>query len=137
MYVIKKGTYKYNVRRTSIMGHINSIKTAFAYTTIARTAFLWSKNRNILQEEGVIHQILYYRNFVLKCIFEQSSYKERKILYLKLHRGIRINILKHSNKQLTKKTKFRELYNYMPGILGFWFLSLCQRFLGERFLSIA
>lgn len=137
MYVIKKGTYKYNVRRTSIMGHINSIKTAFAYTTIARIAYCWSKDRNKLQEDGVIHQILYYRNFVLKCIFEQSSYKERKILYLKLHRGIRINILKHSNKQLTKKTKFRELYNYMPGILGFWFLSFCQRFLGERFLSIA
>ena len=137
MYVIKKETYKYNVRSTSIMGYINSVKTAHAYTTIARTAYSWSKNRNILQEEGVIHQILYYRNFVLKCIFEQASYKERKNLYTKLHKKIRLNILKHCNKQLTKKTIFRELYNYMPGILGFWFLSLCQHILGERFLSIS
>ena len=137
MYVVNRGIYRYNVRSSSIMGNQNIERTVLAYSTITNEAYLWSKKNNLILREGVLYQILYYRNIVFKNIFINPSYNERKKLYIKCHKKIRIRTFKlYSNGFLTKKSKLRELYNYLPGILGFWYLCLCRRFYKERFLCI-
>ena len=133
MYAIKKETYKYKVRETSIMGNINSKKTALAFATITQEAYAWSKKRDLLFEEGIIAQILYYRHFVLKNIFEATSNKEKKSLYLKCYKKIRIAAFKLCcRKILAKKSMMKEFYNYLPNILGYWYLCIYRKFFKGR-----
>lgn len=133
MYIVRKETYKYKVREMSIMGKINSKKTALAYATITQEAYTWSKNRNLLLKEGILLQILYYRSFVFRNIFEPLSSKEKKNLYLECYKKIRIEAFKLCRKRLlTKKAMLREFYNYLPGVLGFWYLSIYRKlFIGR------
>ena len=123
MYVVKEKTYLYKVRGSSIMGKLQLEKKISSLATITHEAYEWSKERNILTTKDSVKQILYYRNIVLKNIFKMPSLKEKKELYLKCHKRIRISALKLCRKGLLeKKSIVRELYNYLPGSLGFWHL---------------
>ena len=133
MFVTKKETYRYKVRETSIMGRINSEKTALAFATITQEAYTWSKNRNLLLKEGILLQILYYRSFVFRNIFEPLSSKEKKNLYLKCYKNIRIDALWLCKKGLlTKNAMLREFYNYLPSIIGYWYLCIYRKFFKGR-----
>ena len=133
MFVTKKETYRYKVRETSIMGRINSKKTALAFATITQEAYTWSKNRDLLFKKDILAQILYYRSIVLRNIFEPSLNKERKNLYLECYKKIRIEAFKLCRKRLlTKKAMLREFYNYLPGVLGFWYLSIYRKLFKGR-----
>ena len=125
MYIVKKETYKYKVREMSIMGMSNSTKTALAFATITQEVYIWSKNRGILLKEDILPQIFYYRSFVFKNIFEQTSYKEKKSLYLKCYKKIKTATFKlYRSGMLTKRSMIREIFNYLPGVLGFWYLCI-------------
>ena len=123
MYVVKEKTYLYKVRETSIMGKLQLAKKISSLATITHEAYEWSKERNILVTKDAVNQILYYRNIVLKNIFKMPSFKEKKEIYLQCYERIRISALKLCRKGLLeKKSIVRELYNYLPGSLGFWHL---------------
>lgn len=133
MFVTKKETYRYKVRETSIMGRINSKKTALAFATITQEAYTWSKNRDLLFKKDILAQILYYRSIVLRNIFEPSLNKERKNLYLECYKKIRIEAFKLCRKRLlTQKAMLREFYNYLPGVLGYWYLSIYRKLFKGR-----
>ena len=133
MYVIKTETYKYKVRKTSIMGHINTGKTALAFATITHETYKWSKIRDILYHHGVAKQILFYRNYALSHIFSMQSYNDKKNLYLECYKKMRIEALKLCCKGLlSKKSMLREFHNYVPGILGFWYLCIYRKIFKGR-----
>lgn len=125
MFITKEETYRYKVRETSIMGMSNSTKTALAFATITQEVYIWSKNRGILLKEDILPQFFYYRSFVFSNIFKLPSNKEKKRLYLKCYKKIRINAFKLSYKGLlAKRSLIREFYNYLPGVSGFWYLCI-------------
>ena len=133
MYVIKQPTYIYKVRETSIMGSINAEKTAQAFAAITQGAYLWSKEREFLFDNEVIKKILFYRNYALGHIFSIQPYKVRKELYLKCHKKLRIEALWLCHKGMfTKNAMLREIYNYIPGILGFWYLCIYRKIFKGR-----
>lgn len=128
MYAIRKGTYRYKVRKTSIMSTVSITKTALSIATITQETYSWSKNKNILSEKDIFNKILYYREFVLSTIISQKTYKEKKELYLKCYKRLRIAPCEeYKKKRINIISLIKELYNYMPGIIGFWYLSLYQR----------
>lgn len=133
MFVIKKNTYKYKVRESSIMSCINAGKTTLAFATITQEAYLWSKEKNILPYVGVFNQLMFYRNYTLGNIFSIQAHKERKKLYLKCYKKIRIDAFWLCHKGLlTKKAMLREVYNYLPSILGYWHLCLYRKIFKGR-----
>lgn len=133
MYVIKEDTYRYKVRESSIMSSINTEKTALAFAAITQGTYTWSKMRNILYHHGVAKQILFYRNYALSHIFSMQSYNDKKNLYLECYKKMRIEALKLCCKGLlSKKSMLREFHNYVPGILGFWYLCIYRKFFKGR-----
>jgi glycosyltransferase involved in cell wall biosynthesis len=133
MYVVKKNTYIYKVRESSIMGKINAAETALAFTTIMHESYSWSKKRNILFNAGIINQLLFYRNYTLRHIFSIKSHKKQKDLYLRCCKKIRIEALRFCHKGLlTKSAMLREMYNYLPGIWGYWYLRIYCKFFKGR-----
>lgn len=121
MFVEKNKTYRYKVRESSITGQLQFVKKALAFATITQEAYQWSKDRNILFEEGVINQILFYRNIALKNVFTEHSYIKRMKLYLRCCKKIRIDALKFYRAGLFSKDAMRkEYFNHLPGIFGFW-----------------
>lgn len=133
MYVVKTHTHQYKVRESSIMGRIDNNKRIEALSTITQEALLWSNNTGILFEKNVLPQILYYRNFVYRIIFNSPSYKEKERLYLKCYKKIRLNAFRLCQKGLlSRRSLIREVYNYLPGILGFWYLCVYRKFFKGR-----
>lgn len=133
MYVIKEDTYRYKVRKSSIMSCINTEKTALAFAVITQETYTWSKMKNILYHHGVAKQILFYRNYALSHIFSMQSYNDKKNLYLECYKKMRIEALKLSCKGLlSKKSMLREFHNYVPGILGFWYLCIYRKIFKGR-----
>ena len=133
MYTVKQETYKYKVRESSIMSCIKTEKTALAFAVITQETYTWSKMRNILYHHGVAKQILFYRNYALSHIFSMQSYNDKKNLYLECYKKMRIEALKLCCKGLlSKKSMLREFHNYVPGILGFWYLCIYRKFFKGR-----
>ena len=133
MYVVKKETYRYKVRASSIMGNINAAKTALAFATITQENYLWSKEKKILTEDGVFDQLLFYRNYVLQHLFSVDPSKARKALYLKCYKKIKIDAFWLCRKGLlTKKAMLREVYNYLPGVWGYWYLYIYRKIFKGR-----
>ena len=129
MYVIKEDTYRYKVRESSITGKLQLRKKISAFATITQEAFAWSQKKKLTGNEAVLQQLLFYRNIALGNIFTLPTYKERKEMYMECCRKIRIKNLKlFSKRLLTKKAMLREFYNYLPGILGYWYLCLYRNF---------
>lgn len=133
MNVVKKDTYIYKVRESSITGKLQLTKKTSAFATITQEAFLWSKMRKLTKNDDVIQQILFYRNIALRNIFTRPTYNDRKILYLECCKRLRVKTLKLFDKKLlAKRERLKELYNYIPGIFGFWYLCLYRRLFKVR-----
>ncbi len=133
MSVIKEDTYRYKVRESSIMGRINTEKTALAFATITHETYKWSKIRDILYHHGVTKQLLFYRNYALCHIFSMETYKNKREIYIKCYKNLRIEAFTLCRKGLlSKKTMLREFYNYIPGVLGFWYLCIYRKIFKGR-----
>ena len=125
MYVIKKETYKYKVRESSIMGRQNNVSKANSLSTIANETYSWVKQRGITYDKGVLNKVFAYREATFSIIFSLETYKERKDLYLKFYKRLNISPLQaYKNKAIKFTSLVKEIYNYMPGILGFWYIYL-------------
>lgn len=123
MYVIRKETYKYKIRETSIMGGLTIETSINALSRIIKEAKEWATSKGILYNKDVLKKILSYRERVLAIILTQESYIENRGLYLKYYKMLRISPWEaYKNKAIKGRSLIKEFYNYMPGILGLWYL---------------
>ena len=128
MYVIKEDTYRYKVRESSIMGKLQLRKKILAFATITQEASMWSRRKKLTRDEAILRQLLFYRNIALGNIFTFPTYKERREVYMECHRQMKIKNPKLFSKRLSdKRGILKELYNYIPGIFGFWYLCLYRK----------
>lgn len=125
MYVIKKSTYIYKVRESSITGKQDNLKRADSVSMITKEIYSWAKATGIIYNKGVLNKVLSYREEIFTIIFSQATYKERTSLYLKCYKRIRISPWgAYNNKAIRGSSLLKEIFNYMPGILGYWYLRL-------------
>lgn len=125
MYITKEQVYIYKVRANSIMGSIDLFKKADAFSTIFYEAYKWSIQRGLINDKNVLDKILFYREIVLGIIFSQESNSEKKRMYLKCYKRIRITPYKaYRDKSIKARSLIKELYNYLPNLLGFWYIRL-------------
>lgn len=124
-YIAKEQVYIYKVRANSIMGSIDLFKKADAFSTIFYEAYKWSIQRGLINNKNVLDKILFYREIVLDIIFSQESNSEKKRMYLKCYKRIRIAPYKaYRDKSIKASSLIKELYNYLPNLLGFWYIRL-------------
>lgn len=125
MYVIKKNTYIYKIRETSIMGAQTKANRVKAISRIAEEIHDWATKQGIVYKREVLKKILSYREISLSFIFSQRTYKEQKSLYLECYKRFRISPWQaYRNGAIKRSSLVKEMYNYMPGILGYWYLRL-------------
>ena len=125
MYVIKNSTYKYKIRESSITELQNNINKATTLSEITKEAYCWAKMKGIIYNKGILKKVLSFREFSFKIIYSQKTYKERVSLYLKCYNNIRIDAWSaYKNKAINRSSLAKEIYNYMPGLLGYWYLRL-------------
>ena len=125
MYVVKRNSYVYKVRALSIMESEKEKQWLDAYSTIVLEMYDWSKRKGHIADKKVFNKILYFRNIVYSIIFSRQTAKERKHLYLLYYKKMHINSFElYKQHLLTYRGVIREMYNYLPGILGFWYLRL-------------
>lgn len=125
MYVIKNSTYKYKIRESSITELQNNINKATTLSEITREAYCWAKMKGIIHNKGILKKVLSFREFSFKIIYSQKTYKERVSLYLKCYNNVRIEAWSaYKNKAINRSSLAKEIYNYMPGLLGYWYLRL-------------
>ena len=128
MYVIKEETYIYKIRNNSITSSSPINKRITSISLITTEAKKWAEQKGILYDKDVFRKILSFRELVLNDILSLKSYSERKALYLKCYKKLRISPWKaYKHKTIKYKSLVKELYNYMPGILGLWYISLYIR----------
>ena len=128
MYCVKKTTYKYKVREDSIMKTCNSPQKIHSFAIISNEAYLFSKDKGKLYIQNVFKRILYFREYALSMIFSQKTYIERKTLYIKHYKLLRIKPWQaYKNKTISSISLIKEAYNYMPGVFGFLYLSFYQK----------
>ena len=133
IYVVKEQTYKYKVRETSIMGCLNSAKQADAFATITNEAYKWATLNGYIHNKNTFKKILYYREFALNLIFSLPTFNERKELYLQCYKRLRIDPWNVCRRKIIKPVSLiKELYNYLPGITGYWFLHIYNKLLEAR-----
>ena len=124
MYVIRKSTYLYKVRATSIMGSMTFAKRADTYSRIFQEAYNWIIAKGLINDKRIFKRVLHFRECVFTLIYTQSTYKERISLYLRCYKRIHIAPFKlYKQKIMRVSSLIKELYNYLPGILGYWYLS--------------
>lgn len=132
MYIAKEQIYIYKVRANSIMGGIDQFKKADAFSTILYEAHKWATQNSFIKEREVLEKILFYREIVLGIIFSQKSNSEKNRMYLECYKRIRITPCKaYRNKAIKGRSLIKELYNYLPGLLGFWYIRLYNFILGR------
>lgn len=130
MYVIKQETYKYKIRETSIMGMLNAEKKANAISLITLEIKEWAAMKGILYDKDVFKKILSFREAVLGIILSHEPRSKRNSLYLECHKRIRISPCKaYKHRVIKGKSLIKEFYNYLPGILGYWYILAYNTFL--------
>lgn len=130
MYVIKQETYKYKIRETSIMGMLNAEKKANAISLITLEIKEWAAMKGILYDKDVFKKILSFRETVLGIILSHEPRSKRNSLYLECHKRIRISPCKaYKHRVIKGKSLIKEFYNYLPGILGYWYILAYNTFL--------
>ena len=128
MFVTKRNTYLYKTRDSSIMGSIGEYRKAISYSTIVTELQRTIKERDFVYDNLTFKKILSVREHTLCIIFSRKTYRERKDLYLKCHKALHINAWEtYKNRLITKKSITKELFNHLPGMLGFWYLSIYRR----------
>lgn len=125
MYIVKRETYIYKIRESSITGRQDNVKRVNSISTITNEIYCWAKETGIIYNVGVLKKILSYREEIFSTIFSLGTYKERKELYLTCYRKLQIAPWHaYKNGAIKSSSLIKELYNYMPGILGYWYLRL-------------
>lgn len=134
MFTIKNNTYNYKIRPYSIMGNIDSTTTAIAFSTISYESYNWCKKNGLLFDRAVFNKIQEYRFEALYNIFHQNRKEKRYSLFNKCFADLQIEALNmYKHKLLTFTSLIRELYNYTPPILGYWYLLLYRKVCKSRF----
>ncbi len=126
MHVVKRVTYKYKVRGSSIMGKINSYKAAEAFSIIASEAYEWARKRGLLYRKDVWGVVAHYRAYALECCFFPSSLKERKRRFLLFRDRLCIDVREARKNGRLKFLKLKEVYNSVSPVAGFWLLQICR-----------
>ena len=125
MYAMKECTYMYKVRETSIMGQQNAANKAYAFSKITAEAYKWSLAKGIAYNKNVFNKIIWFREYALNSIASLDNGKERKKAYLKCYKELRIGPWQaYKNRAIKTPSLIKEIYNYMPGTLGYWHLRL-------------
>ena len=125
MYAMKECTYMYKVRETSIMGRQNAANKAYAFSKITAEAYKWSLAKGIAYNKNVFNKIIWFREYALNSIASLDNGKERKKAYLKCYKELRIGPWQaYKNRAIKTPSLIKEIYNYMPGTLGYWYLRL-------------
>ena len=125
MYVIDKCTYTYKIRTNSITSTTNLVKKAEAFAIITKEAYEWSTQKGFASNYDVFNKIMWFREYSLRTIAEIENSKDRKKTYIRCYKRLRIAPWKaYKNKTLSKRSLFKELYNFMPGLLGYWYIRL-------------
>ena len=125
MYVIDKCTYTYKIRTNSITSTTNLVKKAEAFAIITKEAYEWSTQKGFASNYDVFNKITWFREYSLRTIAEIENSKDQKKTYIKCYKRLRIAPWKaYKNKTLSKRSLFKELYNFMPGLLGYWYIRL-------------
>ncbi len=124
-YVVREQVYLYKVRESSIMGTMNLLKKVDAFSTIFYEAHNWSVQNKLINKKDIFDKILFYREMVLGIILSQESNSEKKRMYLRCYKRIRIAPYKaYRDKSIKASSLIKELYNYLPNLLGFWYIRL-------------
>lgn len=123
MSVVRHSTYKYKIRESSIMGQQRDTNRAYALSVIFNEAYKWSEEKGVLYDYGLFHKILNYRELVFSIIFSQKTCSHKKELFLKCYKNLHINPLHaYKNRMITSRSLIKEFYNYLPFIVGFYYL---------------
>lgn len=124
MYVVNENTYKYKVRESSIMGKMNPAKTANAFATITNEAYKWAEEKGYIYDKKVFNSIIYYREYALGIIFLAEPRSKSVELYMQCYKRLRIAAWwAYKNRLIGARSLIKELYNYLPKQLGYWYLS--------------
>lgn len=130
MYIVKSETYKYKVRETSIMGTCDQTKRVFSLSKIVHEAYHWAIKRGFIYDKEVFDKIIWRREYIYAIILSQKTYKKRVELYLKCYKGLRIAPWSaYKNRMFPMRSLIKEFYNFLPGIIGYWYLCLYNFFL--------
>ena len=125
MFVIKKDTYKYKIRESSIMGNYDQVKRVLSLSKVLNEAYNWAIERGYIYDKEVFNKIIWRREYLFSIITSQKTYKERRNLYLNCHRRLRIAPWSaYKNNMFPLRSLIKEFYNYLPGIIGYWYLCL-------------
>ena len=128
MYIVREETYIYKIRNNSITTSTPIGKRIISISLITEEAKRWITHKGLLCDKDLFRKILSFRELVLNDILSLKSNSEKKVLYLKCYRKLRISpweAFRHKNIKFSSLIK--ELYNYMPGILGLWYIDLYTR----------
>ena len=130
MFAVNRNTYMYKVRKSSIIGQQDLFNRADTLTTIAESSYSWAKGKGMIYEPGVLWKALSYRENVFSVIFSQPKVCDRKRLYLRFYKRLRISPWQaYCNRSIKGSSLYKEFYNYLPGIIGYWYLELYNRLL--------
>lgn len=128
MYIVKKETYIYKIRNNSITTSSPIGKRIVSISLITEEVKRWTTQKGILYDKDIFRKVLSFRELVLNDILSLTSSSEKKALYLKCYRKIRISPWKaYRYKAIKCRSLVKELYNYMPRILGLWYIELYTR----------
>ena len=132
MFTVKKETYKYKVRETSITGRQSKANRAESLSIIVNEMYCWAKRNGIIYNNEVLKKVLSYREEIFSIIFSQKTHKERIRLYAKCYRRIQISPWDaYSNRAINASSLIKELYNYLPGVLGYWYIRAYNKILNR------
>ena len=125
MYVVREETYIYKIRNNSITNSSLIDKRISSISLITEEAKRWTTMKGILYDKDVFRKVLSFRELALNDILSIKSYSKKKSLYLKHYKKIRISLWNAFLHRVIKtKSLVKELYNYLPGILGLWYINL-------------
>lgn len=125
MYVVREETYIYKIRNDSITNSSLIDKRISSISLITEEAKRWTTMKGILYDKDVFRKVLSFRELALNDILSIKSYSKKKSLYLKHYKKIRISLWDAFQHRVIKtKSLVKELYNYLPGILGLWYINL-------------
>lgn len=123
MYIVKKETYKYKIRESSIMGTSDQTKRVVSLSKIVNEAYHWAVERSFIYDKDVFNKIIWRREYIYAIIFSQKSSKKRTDLYLKCYKDLRIAPWNAYKEHLfSLRSMIKEFYNYLPGLIGYWYL---------------
>lgn len=125
MYVVKEPVYIYKVRTDSIMGSMDLLKKADAFSTIFYEAHKWVSQNRLINEKDIFDKILWLQSVPTGIIFSQESRKEKKKYYQKCNKRLRIAPWSaYRRGHIHKRRLIMELHRFLPWPFGYWYVCL-------------